>query len=121
MDVEGKGLNTGAHKAAAIFDEVEREQPGSTCSKAMSCRVSKSMTASVKALYSALPAFQHGGRHRIRDAPQTHGRAASGDRDSCIRTATTRPEPKVNAAATHIAAGNPNASAVTPASTAPTA
>jgi hypothetical protein len=64
VDVEGKGLNTGAHKAAAIFDEVEREQPGSTCSKAMSCRVSKSMTASVKALYSALPAFQHGGRHR---------------------------------------------------------
>ena len=40
---------------------------------------------------------------------------------SVMRIATTTPEPNVSAAITHMAAGRPNASAVTPASTAPTA
>lgn len=40
---------------------------------------------------------------------------------SRIRTATTTPDPKVSAATSHMAAGNPKASAVTPARTAPNA
>jgi hypothetical protein len=40
---------------------------------------------------------------------------------SVMRKTTTRPETNVSAATTHMAAGNPNASAVTPASSAPTA
>jgi hypothetical protein len=40
---------------------------------------------------------------------------------SVMRRATTRPETNVSAAMTHMAAGNPNASAAMPASKAPTA
>ena len=40
---------------------------------------------------------------------------------SRMRTATMKPDAKVSAATSHIAAGNPNASAVMPASNAPTA
>ena len=49
------------------------------------------------------------------------GRKAALRSVSLMRTATTVPDAKVSAATSHIAAGSPSASAVTPASSAPTA
>jgi hypothetical protein len=60
--------------------------------------------------------FLHSSILRERVYPRPGGTTVS-----VIRAAATRPDTKVSAATSHIAAGRPSASAVTPASSAPTA